>query len=102
MAASLGSFVHGHDERFVDLDFVDGKAFEVGEGGVAGSEVVDGEADAELGEGFEDADVAAFVFHDPGFGDFEGQPGGWELVVVRGGVRRCRRWFRRPGCGPRG
>ena len=41
----LGRVGHGGDERAVDLEGVDGELLEIGQRGVAGAEVVDGDAD---------------------------------------------------------
>ena len=93
---------HRRDERAVDLELVDRQALEVGKRRVAGAEVVDREAHAELGEAPDDRQRALGVGHDHALGDLQ-------LKGVRQAVRRCRAASRSAsagrgpsGCGPTG
>ena len=60
------------DEALVDLDDVDREALEVGERGVAGSEVVEGERHAELLQLVEDDERPFGVLHEDALGHLEG------------------------------
>ena len=64
------------DERLVDLEDVDGEALEVAEGGVAGPEVVDGDADAHLPELGQGQGRPLGVLHQDALGDLEDQLAG--------------------------
>ncbi len=61
------------DEAPVYLELVGGKALEVEQAGVAGAEVVDGDAKAELGQTVEDGEALLGLLHGGGFGDLQGQ-----------------------------
>ena len=63
------SKVRPADELAVDLEHVDRQAVEVGERGVAGPEVVDGDADAEASDPVEDLDRPGEVVHHGALGD---------------------------------
>ena len=83
------------DEGAVDLERVDGELAEVGEGAVAGAEVVDRDAHAECLEGGEAGGGLVDVLHERGLGDLERQRGGVEAAVVERLAhvvedRRCR------------
>ena len=70
------------DEGLVDFDRVDGEAFEVAEGGVAGAEVVDGEVDAWGAQCPEGAGDRWGVVHEGGLGDLEPEGAGLEAAVL--------------------
>ena len=62
MAASSEEWADSAHERLVDLEHVDRELLEVGDGGVAGAEVVDGQAHAQVADGVQlaqDVGVAA-------------------------------------------
>jgi hypothetical protein len=59
------------DEGAVDLQVVDREQLEVGERGVAGAEVVDGQRDAHAAQAFENDDGFLRIFHHRAFGDFQ-------------------------------
>ena len=70
-------------ERRGQLEGVDGQGLEVGEGGVAGAEVVDGQVDAEGAEAAEALQHGLLVGHEHALGDLQHQlarvqPGGVE------------------------
>ena len=67
------------DEAFVDFEDVDGEFREGGEGGVAGAEVVDRDADPGAAEVVEGVDDAAGFTGEDGFGDFEDEAVGVEV-----------------------
>ena len=60
-------------ERAVDLEAVDRELLEVGERGVAGPEVVDGDSDAELLDRLQPTRGLAGIAHERGLGHFEDQ-----------------------------
>lgn len=70
------------DEGAIDFERVDGEAFEVGEGGVAGAKVIDGELDADVVEGVECGDGFFFVPHDDALGEFEFERARGQLGVL--------------------
>nr|GFD35011.1 hypothetical protein [Tanacetum cinerariifolium] len=67
------------DERPVDLDRVQRKALEIGQGGIARAEVVDGQAHAQRANAIEQHDGVADVAHQRVFGHLQ-------LKAVRGDV----------------
>ena len=84
-------------ERLVDLDGVDRHPPQVGQRGVAGAEVVDGQVRAEPLQLVEADDRHLKVVHQDALGDLQGQALGGEPGVAEG---RGPRW--RPGrCGDR-
>src|SRR5579872_3838433 len=62
----------------VDLEDVHGEAAEVGERGVAGAEVVDGDLDADRLQGLEGADGDVQVVHQYALGDLHAERAGRE------------------------
>lgn len=73
------------DEAPVYLELVGGKALEVEQAGVAGAEVVDGDAKPELGQAVEDGQALLGVLHGGGFGDFQSQVTGLQPMAGEGG-----------------
>ena len=69
--AACSVVFHVGDEALVDLDDVDREPFEVGQGAVAGSEVVEGESDPEMLELAEHAEGVFAVLGEDAFGDLE-------------------------------
>src|SRR5207245_3136150 len=59
------------DERAVDLDLLDGEPLEIGEGGVAGPEVVDGKAESLLPEPVHGFEYPTGFGHDRVLGDLQ-------------------------------
>ena len=72
------------DEEAVDFEGVEGELAQAAEGGVAGAEVVDGDADAEVAELAEMALGEAEVLHEGGFRNFELNGIGWRVVLAEG------------------
>lgn len=70
------------EEGLVDLQGFKREAAEVLEGGVAGAEIVEFEAHAQLLDGFEFLPGDVDLFDHGGFGDFQAQAGGGEMVGV--------------------
>jgi len=70
-------------ERAVDLQLVDRQAAQIGEARVAGAEVVDGEAHAELADRFERGDVLGEARHQHALGDLELHLAALELVLAQ-------------------
>jgi hypothetical protein len=68
-------------EGAVDLQVIDREQLEVGERGVAGAEVVDGQRDAHAPSACENDDGFLRVFHDRAFGDFQFQQ--WRRQLPR-------------------
>jgi hypothetical protein len=84
MALGFAAFGHVVDEGAVDLDFVEGQPLDVAERGVAGAEVVDGQADA---EGLDLAEQRQALFglrHQHGFGDFDDELPGFDAAFGKG------------------
>ena len=73
--ARLGRVADRAHERAVDLEDVDGELPQVRERRVAGSEVVDGDADAELLDRAELLCGRVGVVHDRGLGELDDEPG---------------------------
>lgn len=67
------------DEGFVEFKDFEGELVEVGEGGVAFAEVVEGEGDAHIGEFGEFLEGLVFIGDEEVFGDFELEVGGVEV-----------------------
>jgi hypothetical protein len=80
----LGPAGHAVDERLVDLEGVDGEAAQVGQGRVAGAEVVDGQVHAERLELVQADDGHLQVVHQDALGDLQGQALGGEAGVAEG------------------
>src|SRR5207249_3723388 len=70
------AFVEVADERAVYLDLVDRKAPEIAERGIAGAEIVERDANAELAQLAERPQHAIALVHHHRLGDFELQPVG--------------------------
>ena len=81
MTASLSSVLRCA-EGTVDLEGVDRQGLEVGEGGVAGPEVVDGQLHTLLVEFVEHVACAAGIGHDRAFGDLKFEELGGDVVGV--------------------
>ena len=73
---------HLQHERLVDLELVDGHPAQVGQRGIPGAVVVDGEADAQVADGAEHVEGALGVGHDRALGDLDGEPGGGDAVAL--------------------
>ncbi len=84
ISASDALVVDVHHERSVDLQLADGQALQVGERGVPGSEVVHGEADADVGERRQCLERSLGLIHHGALGDLELQAiGGTSASVER-------------------
>ena len=83
-----GPTVDGHvaDERAIDFDFVDGEAAQPTERGLAGAEVAEAEAHAEVLEAREDFGGELWVGHTDGLGDFELESEGIEAALLQCGA----------------
>lgn len=77
---------HVGDERAVDLDRVDGKLVNIGEGRVTGAEVVEGEFEPSGLERVKLSEAGLDVAHDGRLGDFEADGFG-RNIVTRGDVQ---------------
>src|SRR5712691_9039573 len=64
---------HGDDERAVDLERLYRELREVAERGIAGAEVVDGDAHPQLAQGPELLDIGGDFLHENAFGDLQVQ-----------------------------
>ena len=73
------------DEGLVDLEDVEGKALQIGQAGIAGAEVVDGEGDAHGLELVQRARRLLDVLHDERLGDFQFQVARRQAGFVQGG-----------------
>ena len=69
---------HILDERAVDLDLVEGKRPQVGERGIAGSEIVHRNAYAHGAQGVEGFQSLVGITEQHGFGDFQLKAAGWQ------------------------
>ena len=76
------------DEGAVDLDPVDGKARDVAHVGEAGTEVVDGKADAEFADALHDLKRLFGVDHEQVFGDLQFQLFRLQSAGLQGHVQR--------------
>ena len=85
IAESTGFSAMPCTKRAVHLDLVHGELLEVGERGVAGAEVVDGQPHAKPVELLHDLASPGEVSHDHGLGDLEGEQ-----------LRAAGRWHRAP------
>src|SRR5258705_1507096 len=65
---------HADDEGAVDLERLHRELREIAERGIAGAEVVDGDAHAQLAQGSELLDVRRDFLHENAFGDLEVEP----------------------------
>ena len=61
----------GDDEAAVHLQRVEGQLAQARQRGIAGAEVVAGEADAQFAEAFENLRGAFRILHDEGFGHLD-------------------------------
>src|SRR5215469_2156309 len=77
------AFANPLDERPVDLDLVRGEVLQVGQRGMTGAEVIDGQAHAELAELAHDLAGTRDVVHDHGLGDLEYEQLGWDSGGVQ-------------------
>lgn len=70
-------------EGLVDFEEVQGQAFEVAEGRVAGAEIIDRQLDAQALELVQHRERFFGLAHDEVFGDFQLQAAGFEAVIVQ-------------------
>ena len=91
----VASPLQGSDKAPVNLELVGGEALEVEQAGVAGAEVVDGDAKAELGQTVEDGEALLGLLHGGGFGDLQGQVTGLEPMAGEGALHL----LQQPGAG---
>src|SRR5690606_30321072 len=70
-------------KRSIDLQLADGQGGEVGERGVTGAEVVDGDLGAQLVEAVQGGNDALQVLHQAGFGDFKFDEAGRNALVFK-------------------
>ena len=73
-------FVHGHDERSVDLDLADGQGLELAQAGVPGAEVVQGKPNTQVGERLQHLARPHRVDHDRRLGHLELEQVGRDIV----------------------
>ena len=80
----FGAGVDLPHEGLVDLELVEGETLEVGEAGIAGAEVVDGDRDAQRLELIELPGDLLDVAHHHALGELEGQQAGGDVVAAQG------------------
>ncbi len=72
------------DKAFVDLERIDGKAFEVAIRGVAGTKIVNGQMDAPRTQSVQHLYHLLLVLHHGTFGEFERELVGGESALAQG------------------
>ncbi len=94
---------HVNHEGLVDLELVQRQPLQVRERRIAGAEIVDRQADAEIVQAIEVALGAVGIEHHGALGQLEGeQAARLDLPFARAGSRWSRAASRRAGCGSRG